>query len=105
MSVLLFFYFAVLAFAESGPGIGGVAQNILEPVVIISNFVSSTAIIIGVSCIFGAFIRYLQHRTNPLAHPISIVVVLLIMGIVLICLPLAYRLSGTGVPFGFHFHQ
>lgn len=82
-------------------GFGGVAENLLEPVVIISNFVASTSIIIGGSCLFAALIRYLQHRVNPLAHPISSVIILLIMGIVLVCLPLAYKITENGIPFIF----
>ncbi len=80
-------------------GFGGVAVNLMEPVQVASGFLSSMAIIIGMTCLFGAFIRYMQHRVNPLAHPIGIVITLLILGILLLLLPLIYKLTDSGIPF------
>jgi hypothetical protein len=54
--------------------------------------------------IFGAFMRYKQHRINPLAAPMGGVIVLLILGILLICLPFTYLLTGAGIPFPAHTH-
>ncbi|MDR3477512.1 MAG: hypothetical protein P4M14_05705 [Gammaproteobacteria bacterium] len=90
----------VLAVAATHPaGIGQVANNMLEPVYLVSDFVSSAAIIIGGTCLFGAFLKYMQYRINPLAAPMSTVLVLFLMGLVLVCLPLAYKLTESGVPF------
>jgi hypothetical protein len=83
---------------HSTGGIGEAAQQLMVPVTILSSFIGSAAIIIGVAFIFGGFIKYLQHRTNPLAVPLSTVIVLVIMGIVLLCLPLAYKITGIGIP-------
>jgi hypothetical protein len=100
---ILFFCLLCLpafALAATNPaGMGQVANNMLEPVYLISNFVSSASIIIGGTCLFGSFLKYMQHRVNPLAAPIGTVLVLFIMGLVLVCLPLAYRLTESGVPF------
>ncbi len=88
-----------IAAYSSGQGVGQVAANILEPVTILSDFVGNASIIIGATSLFAAFLRYMQHRINPLASPISTVIVLLIIGIVLILLPLAYKLTDNGIPY------
>ncbi len=80
-------------------GLGQVANNILEPVTVASNFLAGAAIVIGMTCIFSAFLRYMQHRVNPLAQPISTVILLLVLGFFLLVLPLVYKLTESGIPF------
>ena len=84
---------------NSPEGIGKIADNLMGPVHIVAGFITSTAIVIGMTCLFAGFIRYMQHRVNPLAHPISTVVTLVILGTVLLCLPLVYKLTESGVAF------
>jgi drug/metabolite transporter (DMT)-like permease len=79
-------------------GIGEIANNIEEPVTLLANFVGAAAIAIGCSFVFSALVKYMRHRVNPYEVPISTVVVLLIMGILLLCLPLAYKLTESGFP-------
>jgi hypothetical protein len=74
-------------------GIGGIAENMMEPVAVISDFVTNGALIIGVSFLFAAFFRFLQYRVNPLAAPLSTVIILFLLGVSLLLLPLAYKLS------------
>lgn len=94
--------FPMVGFADSGTnGFGYVAQNLVEPVNVLSDFVSSASIIIGISFILGSFLRYLQYRVNPFASPLGTVIALLIMGIVLVCLPLAYKLTEGGIPYSY----
>lgn len=93
------FLFPFISFAGENDGFGYIAQSLIEPVNVISEFVATGAIIVGVSFIFSGFLRYLQYRVNPMASPISTVVVLLVMGVVLVCLPLAYKLTGAGIPY------
>jgi hypothetical protein len=81
-----------------GVGAGKVADNLMEPVSILANFIGSMSIVVGISCLFACFLKYMQHRVNPLVAPISTVVMLLVMGIILLCLPLAYKLTEGGVP-------
>ena len=100
-SYILFFIIILissLVCAEEMSGFGGMAKSMMEPVNILSDFVSSVALILGIMFIFGSFIKYLQYRVNPLAVPISTVVFLLICGIVLVLLPLAYKLAYTVPP-------
>ncbi len=88
--------------AESAPqvaGFGQVATNILEPVTIASSFMSGISIVIGMTSLFSAFLRYMQHRVNPLAQPISTVILLVVLGVILIALPLIYKLTESGIPF------
>jgi len=84
---------------DAGGGFGGVANNLMQPVEITSAFLSGGAIVIGVTCLFAGFIRYLQYRVNPLAYPIGTVVTLFVLGIVLLLLPLIYKLTESGIPF------
>ncbi|HSW69456.1 MAG TPA: hypothetical protein VLI69_04795 [Gammaproteobacteria bacterium] len=79
-------------------GFGGMANNLMEPVKVLASFLTGMALVIGLSCLFGAFVRYMQHRVNPLAHPISSVVVLFVLGVLLLLLPLIYKLTDSGVP-------
>lgn len=91
---------ANLVFAQQRvQGIGGVAQNMMEPVTVVSSFISSACMIIGGTCLFAAFLRYMQYRVNPLASPISTVMILFIMGLLLVILPLVYMLTDSGIPF------
>lgn len=80
-------------------GLGQVASNMLEPVTIASSFLSGISIVIGMTCLFSAFLRYMQHRINPLAQPISTVFLLVVLGVILLALPLVYRLTESGIPF------
>ncbi len=81
---------------------GDVANHLMEPVSILSNFIGSMSIIIGLTCLFGAFLRYMQFRVNPLASPISTVLLLLILGIVLLLLPMVYKLTSSGIPITYY---
>lgn len=85
--------------AETVGGFGNVATNLLVPVHLVTSFLYGMSIVIGLVCLFAAFVRYMQYRVNPLANPISTVVTLLILGILLLVLPLVYKLTESGVPF------
>ncbi len=78
-------------------GFGGMASNLMQPVSLLSGFLSGAAVVIGITCLFGGFVRYMQHRVNPLAHPISTVVTLFLLGLILLVLPLIYKLTESGV--------
>lgn len=92
-------------FQAPSRGFGAVADNLMEPVTIMSSLVDTGSMVIGLSCLFAAFLRYMQHRINPLATPISMVVYLLIFGIVLTALPLLYTFTESGIPFSAGLHQ
>jgi hypothetical protein len=82
-----------ITLAEAPSGVGGIANNLLQPVSLMTDFVTSGALAAGVGFLFGAFIKYMQHRKNPMASTIGNVILLLIIGILLLCLPLAYKLA------------
>jgi len=101
MRLSLFLYLFCLSwrvFAASDDSVGAMAANLMEPVVVIANFVNSACIVIGGTFIFSGIIKYMQHRVNPLAVPIGTVVFMFVGGVVLLCLPLAYILSEEGQP-------
>ena len=87
-------------------GVGGMANNLMEPVGLMSDFIGSGCILIGASFLFASLIKYIEHRRSPLMVPISTVVFLLIAGIVLLGLPFLYLLTGYGVPYTLvHWHK
>lgn len=81
------------AFAAHETGLGSVARNMLEPVYVLSDFVSATCFIIGSGFIFASIIKYIEHRRSPLMVPISTVIFLFIAGLLLIGLPFMWMLS------------
>lgn len=86
--------------AQSGEeGLGDVADNILQPISVFSNFLGTICLVIGGSFLFASIIKYFEHRRSPLTVPMSTVVFLFIAGIILVCLPFLYILTGYGVPF------
>jgi hypothetical protein len=82
----------VIAFADTPSGFGGIAQNLLEPVSVLTDFINSACLAIGFALLFASFVKYMEHRRNPMAVLISNVILLLVLGIVLLCMPLAYKL-------------
>jgi len=69
-------------------GIGYVAQNIMDPVNLISDFVNSACFLIGGSFLLASLIKYREHRRNPLMVPLSTVFFLMIAGTILVLMPL-----------------
>lgn len=89
----------VLALAERrAQGLGGVAQNIMEPVTLMSSFVHTACFVIGGSFLFASVIKYVEHRRSPLMVPISTVVFLVIAGLALVLLPFVGALTESGAP-------
>lgn len=92
---ILMFLIPMIAAASPG-GIGQVAQNMMGPVGLLSEFVYTACFGIGGAFIFASLIKYIEYRRSPTMVPISTVVFLLIAGAVLILLPfLSYLLTGT----------
>ncbi len=92
----------VLADSQSVVGIGDIAGNMMTAVVVVSQFLTGGSLVIGIICLLASFIRYLEHRSNPLAHPISTVIMLFVIGVALILLPFIYMLTESGIPFSPH---
>lgn len=88
-----------LALADTVSGFGGFATSVMEPLGVLSDFVTSVSLILGVMFIFATVLKYSQHRVNPLAVPLGTVIFLFICGIVLILLPLAYKIGYTQPPY------
>jgi RsiW-degrading membrane proteinase PrsW (M82 family) len=101
MRIFIFLFITIISFAAQAQtsGFGAMANNLMEPVTIVSNFMASASIVIGVTCLFAGLIRYMQYRVNPLANPISTVIWLLVLGVVLLLLPFVYMLTESGIPF------
>ena len=77
-STLTFFRFVLiiiisgnLSKAYAALDFGNVAQNMLEPVNVLTSFVLTACYVIGASFLFTSVIKYFEHRRNPLAAPIS----------------------------------
>lgn len=87
---------ASIAGAVVKGGIGGLADGMLAPVDLMSDFVYMACIIIGGSFVFASVIKYTEHRRSPLMVPISTVVFLFIAGVFLLLMPfLSYLYTGA----------
>lgn len=95
----IIFFISQAAYATNDLSLGAVAQNITEPIEIVSAFVSVACLIVGVACLFACVVKYFEHRRSPLAVPISTVIWLLIIGLLLLALPFAYIITENGIPF------
>lgn len=84
--------------ADNSTDMGALAENLMEPAAMLSEFISNGAIVIGITFLFASVIKYFRYRENPMAVPISDVVFLFIFGVLLICLPVAYKLLYTTPP-------
>lgn len=91
--------FAAKTRPEAPQGLGLVAQNLMEPVSVFSDFIQSACLILGCSFLIAAIIKYNEHRRSPLMVPISTVIFLIIAGIILILLPFLSLVTGNGVPY------
>jgi RsiW-degrading membrane proteinase PrsW (M82 family) len=99
---LFLLLFPLLAFADDQPqatGLGLVADNMLQVVFIVSDFIDTASIILGMCLLMASLLKYMQYRVNPLAVPISTIIVLFIIGIVLLLLPFIYKLTESGIPY------
>lgn len=96
--ITLFSFVLAEACAATGhlAGIGGVAQNLMDPVGLFSDFVYSGCIIIGGSFVFASVIKYFEHKRSPLMVPISTVIFLFIAGALLLLLPFLSYLNTHG---------
>lgn len=95
----------LISLRSSAAGIGDFAGQFIEPVNILSNFISSGSLIVGVMLLVAALMRYLQYRVNPLASPLSTVVMFVVLGLMLVALPFVYLLLGAGIPFTLFGHS
>lgn len=83
----------VFAAHNKGLGLGGLANNVLEPVGLLQQFVTAACLVIGGSFVFASIIKYKEHRQSPLMIPISTVIFLFIAGLALIGLPFMWMLG------------
>jgi hypothetical protein len=88
-----------IAHAAKTSGLGEFAEDLLEPVAILSDFISTAALILAICSLFSALLRYMQYRVNPMAAPLSSVIFLFIMGLALLAIPFLYKLTGGGIPY------
>lgn len=93
LRLLLLCAISSVAWAQHPVGIGLVAQNMMTPVSLLTNFVSAACFIIGGSFLFASIIKFIEHRRSPLMVPISTVVFLFIAGTALVLLPFIMMLS------------
>lgn len=100
LKTAMLLFFPLLALAAKPPsGIGGMAANLMAPVSVLSDFVSSGCLLLGVSFLFASIVKYIEHKRSPLMVPISTVVFFIIAGIALIAIPVCSYLYEYGVPY------
>ncbi len=91
----------VLAYSTGGTGLGGVAVNMMEPVTLVSDFVDTGCIVVGIGFLIASIVKYIEHRRSPLMVPISTVIFLLVAGIVLVLMPFLSVFTESGIPYSF----
>lgn len=96
---MLLFFISSSSFAWNDLSFGLVAQNITEPLEVVSGFVSVGCLIVGLACLFASLVKFFEYRRNPLAIQLSTVVWLFIIGLLLLILPFAYIITENGIPF------
>lgn len=103
MFVCLFYAlvtFLSIASASSEPlGLGKVAENLMEPVGLLSDFVHTACFGIGIAFVFTSLIKYIEHRRSPMMVPIGTVVFLLIAGVLLILMPFLGMFTEGGIKY------
>lgn len=102
---VIFLVSLLTVLSSHAQGIGEYAGELIEPVHILSNFISSGSLIVGAMLLVAALMRFLQYRVNPLASPLSTVIMLLVLGIMLVALPFIYLLLDAGIPFTLFGHS
>ena len=95
----LLFFISQAAFAIGPLSFGQIAENITEPIEVVSGFVSVGCLIVGVACLFASIVKYVEYRRNPLATPLSKVIWFFIIGLLFLILPFAYIITENGIPF------
>lgn len=88
---------ASAAHRDDSVGIGGVADNLMEPVGLMADFVYSACIIIGASFIFASVIKYIEHKRSPLMVPIGTPIFLFVAGVALMCMPFLSLLTSSSI--------
>ena len=81
------------SYAASGTSLGTMASDVMEPLAILRYMLDAGSVMIGLFLITASFSRYLRHRRNPQESPLGTVIFWLLLGIVLVVLPILYRLS------------
>lgn len=89
------FIYSLSAIAETDLGVGKVAENLLEPVSVFSDFVDTACIVIGGSFIFASVVKYFEYRRSPMMVSLGTAVFLLIAGIILLFLPMLAFVTGN----------
>jgi len=75
----------------SATGLGDVASSIAQPIDMAGHLLSDVALLVGLVCLVASLFRYVQHRNNPLAFPLSTVVAFFLMGAAFVCFPIVYK--------------
>lgn len=99
--IIFSLFYLMPAFAEKRVGMGGVATSLMEPVSVVSDFIHSGCLVLGISFVFASVVKYFEHRRSPLMVPISTIVFLLIAGIILLLLPVLSYLNSNAIPYSF----
>jgi len=98
-------YVLILALVSSttyaDTSVGKFANDLTGFTAILNQFMVGAAVIFSIMCLGAAIIRYREHRRNPLAMPLSKVVLLVIIGLLFIGFVLVNQIFFNGVELTF----
>lgn len=98
LGILFLYNPFVFAAQVSSPGIGGLAEEVVEgPMTVLLNVMVMICYFVGVLLIVGGVSKYFLHRKSPQMAPLSTVIVYFILGILAILLPLTLRLMSVPI--------
>ncbi len=87
IKILFFLFLPGLVFAEVQSGMGGVANNLMTPTTLATDFIHAGCYVLGTAFIFASIVKYIEHKRSPTMVTLGTVVFLLIGGLLLIAIP------------------
>jgi hypothetical protein len=87
----------LLAFAQNAvaQSISEISNNLLGPTVGMAKFMSGVSIVAGIGFLIGSLMQYSEHKKNPQQIRLTTPVLFFILGLLLVGLPYASKLSGS----------
>lgn len=78
------------------PTLGDAAVNLLEPVLIVTQFMYLIYVVLGTTFVMASVIKFFERRINPLGITIMQIIFLFIAGVFMLALPYLLEHSQEG---------
>ena len=95
---VLFLSFPVVALAVSDSGLSHIANALMSPLSVATDFLHTACLLLGSAFIFASIVKYFEHRRNPLMTTLTTVIFSFMAGLMLLSLPLVIYIKVNGIP-------